>query len=253
VSTLGDITPAEREDAVRRIRAMLRWSNTSVAMSRALQVAIAALQGTHPEADLPRWPTSGDANDAREHLIAAMAQCAINAPRANQLRAGAMTTSIEDCAIRAIASCCSTEPEAALPMETAPRDGTMIRLLVEFTDHATEDCAGPAWTIGACNDDEVMADERAGWQFAGWCWTHDHFTEGEGRPIGWLPMLTRYATAETETAERLVKRWRNEANAGYVTGNESVDCATTNRQSVFFQCADELEAALRVADQVTHG
>ncbi len=72
-----------------------------------------------------------------------------------------------------------------LPMDTAPRDGTMVRLLVNFNDHATEDTAGPAWTIGAYPSD----DESGGWQFAGWCWTHDHFTEGEGTPIGWLPML----------------------------------------------------------------
>lgn len=74
------------------------------------------------------------------------------------------------------------------PMESAPRDGTMVRLLVEFTDHATED-AETAPTIGACNDDNVPEDERIGWQFAGWCWDHDHFTEGKGTPVGWLPML----------------------------------------------------------------
>ena len=39
----------------------------------------------------------------------------------------------------------------------------------------------------------------------------------------------------------LVERWRAEANAGYLTGDELIDCATTNRQSVFFQCANEAE------------
>lgn len=77
----------------------------------------------------------------------------------------------------------------ALPMETAPRDGTMVRLLVQFDDHATEDTEGPAWTIGACYDDNVGEGEGFGWQFAGWCWSHDHFTEGKGVPVGWLPML----------------------------------------------------------------
>jgi hypothetical protein len=77
----------------------------------------------------------------------------------------------------------------ARPMETAPRDGTMVRLLVLFEEHATEDTAEPAWTIGACNDDNVGEDERIGWQFAGWCWTHDHFTEGKGTPVGWLPLV----------------------------------------------------------------
>ena len=70
-------------------------------------------------------------------------------------------------------------------MATAPRDGTMVRLLVEFTEHATED-ADQAPTIGA-NNFENDGEDR--WQFAGWCWSHDHFTQGKGEPIGWLPML----------------------------------------------------------------
>lgn len=72
------------------------------------------------------------------------------------------------------------------PMETAPRDGTMLRLLVQFEEHATEDTDGPAWTIGANSFDETGEDL---WQFAGWCWTHDHFTEGKGTPVGWLPLI----------------------------------------------------------------
>lgn len=73
----------------------------------------------------------------------------------------------------------------AMPIDTAPRDGTMVRLLVQFTDHATEDVEGPAWTIGANSFDNTGEDH---WQFAGWCWSHDHFTEGKGTPVGWLPM-----------------------------------------------------------------
>ncbi len=76
-----------------------------------------------------------------------------------------------------------------LPMNTAPRDGTVVRLLVQFEEHLIEDTDEPAWTIGACNDDLVPEDERTGWQVAGWCWEHDHFTEGKGTPVGWLPML----------------------------------------------------------------
>lgn len=85
--------------------------------------------------------------------------------------------------------------ESPRPMETAPRDGTMVRLLVEFIDHAIEDCVGPAWTIGANNDDNVGDDERTGWQFAGWCWTHDHFTNGLGMPVGWLPLAPEVSDA----------------------------------------------------------
>lgn len=82
------------------------------------------------------------------------------------------------------------------PMETAPRDGTMVRLLVQFEENATEDTPEPAWTIGACNDDNVGEDERIGWQFAGWCWAHDHFTEGKGAPVGWLPLLDSQAVGK---------------------------------------------------------
>lgn len=70
-------------------------------------------------------------------------------------------------------------------MATAPTDGTMVRLLVEFEEHPTED-ADQAVTIGANNFDNNGEDN---WQFAGWCWSHDHFTEGKGTPAGWLPML----------------------------------------------------------------
>ena len=70
-------------------------------------------------------------------------------------------------------------------MSTAPRDGTMLRLLVEFEEHPTED-EDQAPTIGANNFDNDDVDE---WKFSGWCWTHDHFVEGKGIPVGWLPML----------------------------------------------------------------
>jgi len=79
--------------------------------------------------------------------------------------------------------------EQAMPMDTAPRDGTMLRLLVRFTEHATDD-AEEAWTIGSNSFDANGEDV---WQFAGWCWMHDHFTEGKGTPIGWLPMLANLA------------------------------------------------------------
>lgn len=74
----------------------------------------------------------------------------------------------------------------ALPMDTAPTDGTMIRLLVDFEGNSLEDTDQPVWTIGACYASDSEGDV---WQFAGWNWSHDRFTEGHGKPIGWLPML----------------------------------------------------------------
>lgn len=87
--------------------------------------------------------------------------------------------------------------EAWLPMETAPKDGTLVRLLVEFENHATEDGEGPQPTIGSNTADNTGED--IGWQFAGWCWTHDCYTQGEGKPVGWLPML---AAAPAQPAAR---------------------------------------------------
>jgi|GEM_PF-3229704 len=75
-------------------------------------------------------------------------------------------------------------------MATAPRDGTLVQLLVDFDEHATEDTDGPAPTIGANNYDNDGEDR---WQFAGWCWSHDHFTEGHGTPVGWLPIAAPIA------------------------------------------------------------
>lgn len=65
-------------------------------------------------------------------------------------------------------------------MDNAPKDSqSMLALLVKFTEHPTEDTE-TAVTIGSWDGEK--------WAFAGWCWTHDHFTQGEGEVIGWLPM-----------------------------------------------------------------
>lgn len=72
-------------------------------------------------------------------------------------------------------------------MERAPRDGTIVELLV---DYSADDAAHPlndatlACTIGFNNHDDNGEDE---WKFAGWCWSHDHFVQGRGVPIAWRP------------------------------------------------------------------
>jgi hypothetical protein len=68
-------------------------------------------------------------------------------------------------------------------MAAAPKDGTMLFLLVDYsTGGAPLEDEMIAWTIGFNNKDDTGADE---WQFAGWCWVHDHFTEGRGEPVAW--------------------------------------------------------------------
>jgi hypothetical protein len=70
-----------------------------------------------------------------------------------------------------------------LPLASAPRDGSMLWLLVDYSggEHALVDNQYGA-TIGFNEHDKTGVDR---WQFAGWCWTHDHFTEGRGKPLAW--------------------------------------------------------------------
>jgi hypothetical protein len=70
-------------------------------------------------------------------------------------------------------------------MSTAPKDGTLIRLLIEQDEDtivAFEDTDGPFWTIGFNNFESTQEDC---WQFVGWDWQHDHMCEVPGTPIGW--------------------------------------------------------------------
>jgi len=89
-----------------------------------------------------------------------------------------------------------------LPMETAPRDSTMVRLLVEFDDetghHAlVDDVRG--WTIGSNGFDNDGIDE---WRFIGWSWCQDVFFDctapNLGRVVGWLPFYRTSSTASNE-------------------------------------------------------
>ncbi|MCD7039696.1 hypothetical protein LRQ11_23365 [Pseudomonas sp. MAFF 311095] len=104
---------------------------------------------------------------------------------------------MDDGAYLLVCTACGTQEDhdpGWQDMDSAPRDGTMLRLLVEFEDHSTED-ADQAPTIGANNFDNDGVDR---WKFAGWCWSHDHFTEGRGIPVGWLPMLEMKTTGIAE-------------------------------------------------------
>lgn len=80
------------------------------------------------------------------------------------------------------------KPMKRTDLANAPRDSTPVWLLVDYTG---EDAAHPwddakeAWTVGWNNFDY---DERDEWTFSGWCWSHDHFTQGRGEIVGWAAL-----------------------------------------------------------------
>jgi hypothetical protein len=85
-------------------------------------------------------------------------------------------------------------------MDTWDRRDETVLLLVDYSegDHPLDD-ARFAITVGHNNDQNVGDGEGQGWQFAGWCWSHDHYVQGKGTPIGWMP-LPHHLAAVLETA-----------------------------------------------------
>src|SRR5262249_12905035 len=71
------------------------------------------------------------------------------------------------------------------PISTAPKDGTLCLLLISpyEREKALEDTEACSISIGFNN---LENDGEDCWKFAGWCWSHDHFTEGEGTPFAWM-------------------------------------------------------------------
>ncbi|QOC57947.1 hypothetical protein phiK7B1_092 [Pseudomonas phage phiK7B1] len=76
----------------------------------------------------------------------------------------------------------------------APKDATMLLLLVEFYENSTDDNTR-AVTMGFNNFDHNGIDE---WLFAGWNWDQDCFTEGRGKVIGWWPLMIPEYTIEPD-------------------------------------------------------
>ncbi len=97
-------------------------------------------------------------------------------------------TGIAEALIARSAATVGAAPEPWRSMESAPTDGTIVRLLVDYSGddacHPLED-AQIAPTIGGNTDGNT--GESEGWKFAGWSWEQDCFTEGAGKPVGWLP------------------------------------------------------------------
>lgn len=82
------------------------------------------------------------------------------------------------------------QPEAAgqawLSIETAPKDGTCVLLLVADGEHPLQD-EDPSVTIGSYGVEGGPAEDPT-WHFPGWSWHQDCYCRGIGNPIGWLPL-----------------------------------------------------------------
>ena len=82
----------------------------------------------------------------------------------------------------------------------AKKDGTQYLLEVRGGEHPMQDAK--IWTtIGHNNFDNDGEDI---WRFAGWCWSHDHYTQGSGEVLGFeeLEKVLDLATAETDDVYR---------------------------------------------------
>ncbi|ATW58029.1 hypothetical protein CNR34_00096 [Pseudomonas phage nickie] len=81
-----------------------------------------------------------------------------------------------------------------LDPKDAPKDGTILVLLVRFKENSTAD-ATTAVTIGSNHFNDNEQDE---WLFAGWDWNYDEWTAGLGEVIGWWPLVTPEVPVEPE-------------------------------------------------------
>lgn len=98
------------------------------------------------------------------------------------------------------------------PVVTVPKDGTLVRLFVDYSAdeaHGALEDAEQAWTIGFNQLADTGEDH---WQFAGWDWSHDCFTEGSGEILGWLP-FDHGDTKDWRDDPSLDERWN--AGLGY--------------------------------------
>lgn len=103
-------------------------------------------------------------------------------------------------------SALQSEKEAAVlaeswqPIDTAPKDGTLVQLLIYPDEERCcplEDSAEPTRTVGHNN---FTNDGEDVWLFAGWNWEQDHYTQGEGNPCMWRSMPAIHQSARTQPA-----------------------------------------------------
>lgn len=87
------------------------------------------------------------------------------------------------------------------PIADAPKAGQLCLLLVDYSEEANRAAidAEPnyVWSPNPLEDESVARTvghnsfENTGedrWEFAGWCWSQDHYTEGHGTPIAFIEL-----------------------------------------------------------------
>ncbi len=74
------------------------------------------------------------------------------------------------------------------PIESAPKDGTSVLLLIDPQDsaHSLHDDSFVV-SIGSYGV-EGGAEVDPTWCFAGWSWSHDEYVRGKGTPTHWMPL-----------------------------------------------------------------
>lgn len=139
----------------------------------------------------------------------------------------------------------SVDQDQWMSIDTAPRDGRQLRLLVAFTENSTDDDEEGV-TIGANYLEQNGLDE---WLFAGWSWTQDCYTSGEGKVIGWLPLLSDDPTVgDLGFYGRMAARLRlknSELNRDLAKAETAL---ADERRKV-----DALRVSLRIEEQLSEG
>lgn len=139
----------------------------------------------HGDADHQQW--------LRDAFTAFFAGQPVPAPRGKGNKE-ALIASLSDTAstlqsdndrLRARVAVLEGEYEHWLPMKSAPKCGALLELVVDYSkgDHPLND-ATLACTIGFNNFLETGDDT---WEFAGWSWQQDVFTQGVGKVVAWRP------------------------------------------------------------------
>jgi hypothetical protein len=143
-----------------------------------------------------------------------------------------------------------------LGMETAPKGGNLLRLLVKPDPEAHtsfDDSEAPYETIGFNNLGDTGDNV---WQFAGWDWSHACMTEGHGTVIGWLPFEYALEHVSGAAHDVLAERrrqiqsegWTPEHDDGHVAGELAWAAACYALNGRQYHPA----AAVRTGDQIAH-